>query len=179
MINANISYGSEAPLPNEAYVSPRITDRTIDNMKSGRILSADINYIFSTPHLAGRIGVFQTNFYDQMERSSYYDGIEGTFINHVLYGVNRIHRGVELGATYKVDDHWSFDLAGTVGEYYYSNNPDGIKNSENGKLSHKKSIHERCICGWSSTNSRYIRNSLLHQLLVPGSQPEWICTQLH
>lgn len=133
MINANISYGSEAPLPNEAYVSPRITDRTIDNMKSGRILSADINYIFSTPHLAGRIGVFQTNFYDQMERSSYYDGIEGTFINHVLYGVNRIHRGVELGATYKVDDHWSFDLAGTVGEYYYSNNPDGIKNSENGK----------------------------------------------
>ena len=44
-------------------------------------------------------------------------------INHVLYGVNRIHRGLELGATYKLDDHWSFDLAGTISEYYYSNNP--------------------------------------------------------
>ena len=145
MISANISYGSDAPLPNEAYVSPRITDRTIDNMKSGRILSADINYIFSTPHLAGRIGVFQTNFYDQMERSSYYDGIEGTFINHVLYGVNRIHRGVELGATYKVDDHWSFDLAGTVGEYYYSNNPDGIKNSENGKIVEQEKVYMKDV----------------------------------
>ena len=145
MINANISYGSEAPLPNEAYVSPRITDRTIDDMKSGRVLSADINYIFSTPHLAGRIGVFQTNFYDQMERSSYYDGIEGTFINHVLYGVNRIHRGIELGATYKLDDHWSFDLAGTVGEYYYSNNPDGIKNSENGKIVEREQVYMKDV----------------------------------
>ena len=35
----------------------------------------------------------------------------------VLYGVNRIHRGLELGATYKLDDHWSFDLAGTISEY--------------------------------------------------------------
>ena len=145
MINANISYGSEAPLPNEAYVSPRITDRTIDDMKSGRVLSADINYIFSTPHLAGRIGVFQTNFYDQMERNSYYDGIEGTFINHVLYGVNRIHRGIELGATYKLDDHWSFDLAGTVGEYYYSNNPDGIKNSENGKIVEREQVYMKDV----------------------------------
>lgn len=145
MINANISYGSEAPLPNEAYVSPRITDRTIDDMKSGRILSADINYIFSTPRLAGRIGVFQTNFYDQMERTSYYDGIEGTFINHVLYGVNRIHRGIELGATYKLDDHWSFDLAGTVGEYYYSNNPDGIKNSENGKIVEREQVYMKDV----------------------------------
>ena len=76
MLTANISYGSEAPLPNEAYISPRITDRTIDNMKSGRIFSADLNYVFSMPQLAGRIGVFQTNFYDQMERNSYYDGIE-------------------------------------------------------------------------------------------------------
>ena len=44
-------------------------------MKSGRIFGADLNYVFSMPQLAGRIGVFQTNFYDQMERNSYYDGL--------------------------------------------------------------------------------------------------------
>ena len=145
MLTANISYGSEAPLPNEAYISPRITDRTIDNMKSGRIFSADLNYVFSMPQLAGRIGVFQTNFYDQMERNSYYDGIEGTFINHVLYGVNRIHRGLELGATYKLDDHWSFDLAGTISEYYYSNNPDGVKHSENGKITDQEKVYMKDV----------------------------------
>ena len=52
----------------------------------------------------------------------------------MVSGVNRIHRGVELGATYRLDDHWSFDLAGTVSQYYYSNNPIGVSNSENGDI---------------------------------------------
>ena len=158
MLTANISYGSEAPLPNEAYISPRITDRTIDNMKSGRIFSADLNYVFSMPQLAGRIGVFQTNFYDQMERNSYYDGIEGTFINHVLYGVNRIHRGLELGATYKLDDHWSFDLAGTISEYYYSNNPDGVKHSENGKITDQEKVYMKDVYVGGTFGVRYFVN---------------------
>lgn len=132
-ITANVSYGTEAPLPNDAYISPRISDKTIDNLKSGRVFSADVNYIFSTPSLTGRIGLFQTNFYDQLERGSYYHSSMRTFVNHVLSGVNRIHRGLELGATYKLDNHWSFDLAGTVSEYYYNNNPMGVINSENGR----------------------------------------------
>ena len=84
--------------------------------------------------MQGRITVYQTNFYDQTERSSFYNDDRATFINYVLSGVNRIHRGVELGATYRLDDHWSFDLAGTVSQYYYSNNPIGVSNSENGDI---------------------------------------------
>ncbi len=133
LLRANISYGSEAPLPNDAYISPRISDRTTE-LESGRVFAADLSYIFSTRKLSGRISVFQTNFYDQMERSSYYDNQLGTFINHVLRGVSRVHHGIELGATYKLDDHWSFDLAGTVSEYYYNNNPIGTSNSENGSI---------------------------------------------
>lgn len=132
-LTANVSYGTEAPLPNDAYVSPRISDKSIDNLKSGRIFSADVNYIFSMPSLTGRIGLYQTNFYDQMERGSYFHSSMNTFINHVLSGVNRVHRGVEAGATYKLDNHWSFDLAGTISQYYYNNNPMGTINSENGR----------------------------------------------
>lgn len=133
-LTGNVSYATEAPLPNNAYISPRITDKALNDLKSGRVFSADLNYVFSMPSITGRVAVFQTNFYDQVERTSYYDGIQGTFINHVLGGVNRIHRGVEVGATYKLDDHWSFDLAGTAAEYYYSNNPLGTIHSENGKI---------------------------------------------
>lgn len=134
LISANIAYGSQAPLPYDAYVSPRICDRTAYDLKSGRIFSADLSYIFSTPKVQGRISVYQTNFYDQTERSSFYNDDRATFVNYVLSGVNRIHRGVELGATYRLDDHWSFDLAGTVSQYYYSNNPIGVSNSENGDI---------------------------------------------
>ena len=132
LLAANITYGSQAPLPNDAYISPRVNDATPDGLKSGRIFSADLSYIFSTTRLQGRISLFQTNFFDQLVRNSYYyDGV--TFVNHVMKGVNKVHHGVELGLSYKLDSHWTFDLAGTVSEYYFSNNPMGLYTSENGK----------------------------------------------
>lgn len=132
-LTANVSYGTEAPLPNYVYLSPRISDYTTtsvskEDLKSGRVFSADINYIFSLPSLTGRVSLFQTNFYDQMDRNSYFNGT--SYLNHVLYNMNKVHRGIELGATYKLDNHWSFDLAGTISEYYYSNNPMGVENYE-------------------------------------------------
>lgn len=133
-LTGNISYGTEAPLPNDAYVSPRISDKEAFNLKSGRVFSADINYIFSLPRIQGRVSLFRTNFYDQIERSSYYDGTLNTFINHTLSNVDRVHHGAELGITYKLNNSWSFDLAGTIAEYYYNNNPMGVINSENGKI---------------------------------------------
>ncbi len=132
LLTANVVYGSQAPLPNDAYVSPRVSDETPENLESSRVFSADLSYVFSTQKLQGRATLFQTNFYDQLERNSYYyDGV--TFVNHIMTGVNKIHRGVELAMTYKLDSHWSFDLAGTVSEYFYSNNPMGFYSSENGK----------------------------------------------
>lgn len=133
ILTGNVSYATESPLPNNAYISPRISDHSISNLKSGRVFSADLNYIFSTPSFSGRFSVFQTNFYDQMHRSSYYYDSEKTFVNHVLYGMTKIHRGVEVGVGYKLNENWSFDLAGTMAEYFYGNNPNGVISYENGK----------------------------------------------
>jgi hypothetical protein len=139
-ITANISYATEAPLPNNAYVSPRITDNTAADLKSGKILSMDLNYVFSLPSLNGRVSVYQTNFYDQMGRKSYYHDAERTFVNHMLMDMNKINRGFEIGLAYRLNTNWSFDLAGTVAQYYYSNNPDGIISYENGL---KEDVHEK------------------------------------
>lgn len=133
-ITANVNVGTQSPLPNTAYVSPRITDNIAKELESEKIFSADINYIFSLPRVNGRVSVFRTAFFDQMDRVSYYHDSQRTFINHVLTGVDKVHQGFELGLTYKLDNNWSFDLAGTVAEYFYSNNPMGTISFENGKL---------------------------------------------
>lgn len=132
LFTANVSYATEAPLPNISYISPRITDETIDNLESGKVFSADLNYIFSLPSLKGRISLFQTNFYDQMHRTSYYHDSQGTFVNHILWNMNKVNRGIELGLNYQINNNWNIDLAGTIAEYYYSNNPDGLISFENG-----------------------------------------------
>lgn len=131
-ITGNISYQTEAPLPNIAYVSPRVTDNTVD-LKSGQILSMDLSYVFSLPSLSGRIGVYQTSFYDLMKRNSYYNDAQKTFVNHVLTGVDQVSRGFEIGLNYKLPYDFGISFAGTVSQYYYSSNPDGEISYENGK----------------------------------------------
>lgn len=136
-ITGNISYQTHAPLVDNAYISPRITDKTAENLKSLGVFSADINYVFSMPSISGRISLFNTNFYDDIFRVSYYHDSERTFVNHVLSGVNKTHRGVEVGVNYKLNNNWNFDLIGTTAEYYYSNNPLGTISYENGKSTDK------------------------------------------
>ncbi len=139
LIQANLTYGTHAPLANNSYVSPRTSDTAADGLKSGRIFSADLSYIFSTPRIQGRVSVYQTNFYDQVERFSYYyDGV--TFVNNVLTGVNKTARGIEAAASFKIDSHWTVDLAGTVSEYFYSNNPTSTTYAENGKSAEEISV---------------------------------------
>ena len=132
-LTANISYGTEAPIPDRAYVMPRVTEQVVKGLSSSKIFATDINYVFSMPRLSGRVSLFQTNFYNQLERMAFYHDSQRTFVYHNLTGVDKVHHGIEAAATYRLNDNWSFDFMGTMAEYYYNNNPVGIMNSENGK----------------------------------------------
>jgi hypothetical protein len=131
-ITLHVSAESEAPLPSNVYVSPKITDNTVGRPTSGGIWSVDANYIFSMKRLQGRVSLFNTEFVNRMERVSYFHDAAGTFVNHILTGVDRRHRGVELGMKYDIDNNWNLTFAGTVAEYIYANNPDGVISYENG-----------------------------------------------
>jgi hypothetical protein len=133
-IVGNVSYALQAPLPYDAYVAPRIWDEAVPELKNEKIFSADLGYIFAFPSLTGRISVFQTNFYDQTDKSSYYNDIARSYVHHIVYNMNKVHHGVELGLSYKTPlDGLTLSFGGTVSEYYYANNPDGLMVQENGK----------------------------------------------
>lgn len=132
-LSANMTYQTVAPLVDKAYISPRITDRSAENLKSMKVFSTDINYTFSFPSISGRVSVFNTKFYDDLMRVSYYHDSERTFVNHLLSGVEKTHRGVEVGINYRLDQSWNFDLIGTIADYVYDNNPDGTISYENAK----------------------------------------------
>lgn len=133
LLSANVLYGTDAPLANDVYISPRTNDATPKELKSGRTFHVDLNYIFSTPRLSGRISLFETHLDDQIERTVYYDNDARTLVNYMMTDVKKIHRGIEIGGSYKLDDHWSFDLAGTISDYYYANNPQGYVSADNGR----------------------------------------------
>lgn len=128
----NISYGSRAPLADNVYIAPRIKDDVIANLQSERILSADLSYSFNYSRVRGTITGFWTNIYDATERSSFYDDNFRTYTNYVLTGVNKTHKGVELGLAFKITPDLTISAAGTFSRYQYKNRPSGTRSFENG-----------------------------------------------
>lgn len=132
-LTANAVYQTIAPLVENVYISPRITDIAAANIESMKLFSADLNYIFSLPSLAGRVSLFTTRFYDDMKHFSYYHDSERTFVNHLLTDIDKVHHGIEAGINYRLNETWNFDIIGSTAEYYYDNNPEGVISYENGK----------------------------------------------
>lgn len=133
-VTANASYLNRPPLVREMFVSPDIMDAVVPTLKSKQIANIDLNYIFSTPQIKGRLSAFYTWFWDDMKKIAYYHDTERAFVHHTLYGVNKVHRGFEVGVEYKPTDALTFELITTAAQYYYSNDPMGVMNSTNGKI---------------------------------------------
>lgn len=131
-IMANALYETRSPLAYNAYVSPRIKDTPIPNMKNGKILSTDLSYLFNFGIVKGRIGGYYTLFKDQIEINNFYHDALQTFVNYILTGVDKEHKGIEFGLTSKVNSQITLELIGNIGSFRYRNNPTGTTSYENG-----------------------------------------------
>lgn len=131
-IVAHAYYGTRAPQYNNAYVSPRIKDDVIADLKSERILSGDIGYIWNYRRFMGSITGFWTEFWDMTERTSFYDDVNSTFMNYALTGVQKEHKGIEFGAAFKATPSITLNASATFSRYQYKNRPTGTRSFENG-----------------------------------------------
>ena len=138
---------TRAPYAGYAYVAPRVKDTQIGkviinpknprqykikDLPSERVYSYDLTYQFNTPIVKGRITGFHTITQDGTEATGYYNDEFRTFVNHTLSGVNKRYLGVEAGVSVKLNDSFSVSVAGTYGDYRYTNNAVGVMSAENG-----------------------------------------------
>ena len=131
-ITAHASYGTRAPLPDYAYVSPRIKDTAVQGLKSERFLSADIAYVWNYSRFRGSIGAFYTEMWNGIKRTGFYDYQLNTFMNYSMSGIHTQYRGIELGLSYKIIPSLTVSAAATIASYRYKNNPLGVRSYENG-----------------------------------------------
>lgn len=131
-IVANAMYETRAPLPFNSYLSARIKDTAIPELKSERVASADLGYVVSTPKLRGRLSVYKTNFFDQNELNSFYHDSYRTFVNYVMTDIRKVHQGVEMGLVVNLTSQIRLKAVGTIAEYRYTNRPTGYTSYENG-----------------------------------------------
>ena len=130
--SAHLDYGTNAPIPDQIYVSPRIQDKVAPDLKSERIFSGDVSYNWNFRRFRGSITGFIVDVDNATERFGFYDEQYNTYTNFVLSDVKRVNKGVELGMAYKITPSLTASFAGTYSKYQYKNNPLGTRSFENG-----------------------------------------------
>lgn len=128
----HVGYGTRAPLPNDAYVSPRTKDTPMGDLKSERYFSADLSYTWNYKNFRGSLTGFYTRMWDGMKRSGFYDYELNSFMNYAMSGIDTEYKGLELGMQYKILSNLSVSAVGTIANYQYKNNPWGVRSYENG-----------------------------------------------
>ena len=132
LFSLNGMFKTQAPLPYDAYTTPRISDEAVPGLESELISSVDVNYVFTYPKINGRISGFYTGYQNGIQKISYYNDSYGTFVHHSISDVSKQNFGVEAAAKYDVVKNVSISLAGTWSQYTYTKNPMGTVRYENG-----------------------------------------------
>lgn len=130
-IVANIMTKSKAPEFRSVFVAPRVRNTIVDNVDNERIFGFDLAYEYRSPFMKARIAGYQTYFGQLTWNRSFYYEASGKYVNYVMNDIQQISQGIELGADINITPTISAQLAGTIGEHRYLNNPKVYVNEDN------------------------------------------------
>ena len=120
---ANAILKSLAPDFRSAFVAPRVRNTVVKGLESEKIYAFDLGYEYRSPVVKARLSGYYTMFNDLTWNRSFYYEATGKYVNYIMNDINQYSRGVELGADINITPTISAQLAGTIGEHCYSNNP--------------------------------------------------------
>jgi len=134
-IVANAAYTTRAPFAINSFISPRVKSEYVKDLTSEKILSGELSYIIRTPRVKGRLTVYHTYFWDQVELRSFYHDEKQTFVNQVMSGIDKVHQGMELGTEVAVTQTISVTAVAALGNFRYTSRPTATISFENGASS--------------------------------------------
>ncbi|HRP38040.1 MAG TPA: TonB-dependent receptor, partial [Candidatus Dojkabacteria bacterium] len=127
----NGSYRTRAPFANESYLSPRVRDEVVDNLKNEKITAVDLSYLARYTNFKARVSAFFTQYDDKITNDVFYHEDFRTFVNYVMTDIDSRHMGVELGFDYSLNSRMDIKGAFSVGQYYYTNRPKATISRDN------------------------------------------------
>lgn len=131
---AHASYGTRAPMPNDAYVNLQIKDTEAPGLGSERFLAADISYTWNYARFRGSVTGFWTELWNSMQHRFFYDYDLSSMMSYTLSGIHTSYRGVEIGLQYKIGYGLTASGAVSISNYLYRNNPLGTRSATNGAM---------------------------------------------
>jgi hypothetical protein len=131
-LEGNMAYITQAPYMRNSFVSPRTRHDVSPGLKSENIFSSELSFHVRAPMVKARLTAYHTEFKDQNQILTFYHDDFRTLVNHIMYGINTTHQGIEFGG----EAHMYYDLwlqaALNLGNYRYTNRPEARIAFDNG-----------------------------------------------
>ncbi|MFI3297062.1 MAG: TonB-dependent receptor [bacterium] len=128
----NVAGGTNAPYANDAFFSQRIKNNLIPDLTPEGYISADLSYYFRTPRVNGRLTLYNTNFFNSKETSSFYNDEYNTYVNFAMYDFSKRYTGMEFGMEVDIIGGFSMSGVAALGQNVYTSNATATISYENG-----------------------------------------------
>ena len=124
----------ETKSPNilNSFLSPRINNKYVDGLTNEKVFAGDISYILNYPIIKMRITAFATKINDASRLISFYHDDFSSMVNYAISGIDQRYIGIEAGTEIKLGSMFALILAGTWGDYRYTDQAHVSMNAENG-----------------------------------------------
>ncbi|MFK7811632.1 MAG: TonB-dependent receptor [Maribacter sp.] len=120
----NVGYFERAPFNNDVFLNFR-NDINEDAVNQ-KIFSAELGYGIRTEKLKLDINVYRTQWNDRSESRSFTNP-DGTFFSANILGINALHQGVELEATYRPSEKLVLTGMVSLGDWTWDNNVNDVQ----------------------------------------------------
>ena len=119
------AYFFRAPAVAGTYINPRENHETVPDIEDEKISSVDINYVIQLPAVRARLTAYYTRFQHATDINFFYvdSGVGSDFVQQVLTGLDRLHKGLEIGITYDPTSSVSITAVASIAEFLFASDP--------------------------------------------------------
>ncbi|NER14467.1 TonB-dependent receptor [Leptobacterium flavescens] len=120
-VNAHAVYGKRAPVLRDIWINPREHNSSVPGIKPERIFGTEIAYLMRLPEIKARLTAYYTSFADQTDISFFFveGGFGSDFVQEVVSGIDKQHKGLELGFEYQASPLIKLTVAAALGNFIY------------------------------------------------------------
>ncbi len=122
---------SRAPYFEDVYISPRTRNTIQENIKNETISTVQAGYRLQAPKARLSLTGFYTGSRNGYDVLTFYHDQFQNFVNYALSGINKVYFGSELGGEIKLSSTLTYNVAASVGRYYYSSRQHALVTVDN------------------------------------------------
>lgn len=119
------------PTTNNVFITPNLSNEWIPVLKNVKVFSGDATYFYKDFKWNARLGTYQTFILDQTDLISFYHDQLQTYVNVVMWGIDKVFQGIEAGLEISVMPQLTLQAAANVGNYRFISRPTAHINVEN------------------------------------------------